>query len=179
MVEITHEISVVVSSAGMDAGNKARITLNDVEVKMGANESEHHRGLNIVVIDPSFLGGKVVFAQAFDTYTSSLSLEGFIKTFPIIYGADKIIVVACKDECTKNMSQSVKTWFTDQLGSREILNLNYRHGFSLIKVLGTNTLTQEKVSVQKRDTVSISQVFEINLEARIAPKVISTVKYVQ
>ena len=41
------------------------------------NESRHHRGLHIVIIDSAT--GIVKFAKVFDTYKSSESLDHFIK----------------------------------------------------------------------------------------------------
>ena len=56
-----------------------------------------------MLINPQ--NGKVVFSKVFDTYTSSDSLEIFIRE-EIENGL--IVITACKDECTKNMSNEVK-----------------------------------------------------------------------
>ena len=44
-------------------------------------------------------------ARVFDTYQTSVALEGFIKK-DIPHGF--IIVAACKDECVTNLSPTVK-----------------------------------------------------------------------
>lgn len=59
---------------------------------------------------------KIEFAQAFDTYISSVEIEELINhEFP----EGMIIIVACQDECVKNMSDSVKNWF-EKMGSKLI-----------------------------------------------------------
>ena len=60
-------ISVV--SAGYSGGNKAVIKLNDVPIFVEANDSNHYRGLHIVVINP--IHGKILIAKVFDTHASS------------------------------------------------------------------------------------------------------------
>ena len=68
---------IKVESAGYDAGNYAKITINDVPVNILPNESGHRRGLNIVIIDPST--GNVELSQCFDTYKTSEKLNGLIE----------------------------------------------------------------------------------------------------
>ena len=69
------------------------------------NENFHFRGMHIVVLHPE--NGKVFWAKVFDTYISSEKLEHFITTIPDGY----IIAAGCKDECTRNLSDTVKEWF--------------------------------------------------------------------
>ena len=57
-------ISVI--SSGYNSGNKAKISINDSEVIMVKNESNHFRGLHIVLINAS--NGKIHFSKVFDTY---------------------------------------------------------------------------------------------------------------
>ena len=67
---------------------------------MEKNDNDHYRGLHIVILNPS--KGTIEFAMVFDTYESSDSFEEFIsgKNFP----KGSIIIAACKDECTSNLS---------------------------------------------------------------------------
>lgn len=95
----------------MHAENVAKIKINDVLVNVNANENGHHRGLNIVVINPG--NGEVVVARAFDTYKSSEKLDTFIRN-GIPEGF--IVVAACKDECKTQLSQQAKLWF-ENMGS--------------------------------------------------------------
>ena len=55
----------------------------------------------------------------------------------------KIIVAACKDECTLKLSSKVKQFFVD-MGSGEISNLGERQSFAFIGTLG------KKDAVEKR-----------------------------
>ena len=112
-------ISVV--SAGFNSGNKALITLNDVQIFVEANDSNHYRGLHVVVINP--VDGKIVIAKVFDTYKSSEEFELFITNHKP--PEDSIVIAACKDECAKNLSKSAKKFFSD-MGSMKIDNLKYR-----------------------------------------------------
>ena len=43
---------VQASSSGFDGKNVATVTINDKPVEMEENESQHYRGLHIVVINP-------------------------------------------------------------------------------------------------------------------------------
>ena len=101
-------------SAGFYGGNKVKITVNDKEIFCDVNGSVDYRGLHVVVINPS--DGHIISSLVFDTYISSNKLETFIAT-EVLDGS--IIVAACKDECSKNLSQVCKKWFGD-MGSRQI-----------------------------------------------------------
>lgn len=52
MDEKNNMIHVHVISQGFKAGDKARITINNVPVRMGSNSCGHLRGLHIVVVNP-------------------------------------------------------------------------------------------------------------------------------
>lgn len=84
------------------------ITIDNAKVEIPPNESGHHRGLHVVVINPS--SGKISQSQVFDTYESSASFDDFI-----IYDvfAGDIIVAACRDDCFRNLSENAKQWFSD------------------------------------------------------------------
>ena len=72
------------------------------------NEHGHDRGLHIVLIDPNT--GKVAIAQIFDTYDKdSQQLDRFICNDRI--PSNYIIAAACKDECTKTLSEEAILWF--------------------------------------------------------------------
>lgn len=60
-------------SAGYEAGNYAKIMVNDHEVFCEKNEHNHFRGLHIVVIHPK--NGVVMFSQVFDTYKTTKAFE--------------------------------------------------------------------------------------------------------
>ena len=60
----------------------------------------------MVCINPA--DGKIELAVVFDTYITSDEIEKMISQ-DIPKG--HIVVAACKDDCVKNMSAKVKTWF--------------------------------------------------------------------
>lgn len=74
------------------------------------------RGLHIVIINPKT--GKIHGTYVFDTYLSSKHLDNFIKGNNVPYGF--IVVAACQDDFSKNMSIDGIMWFKDNLGSAEI-----------------------------------------------------------
>ena len=94
------------TSAGFNGGNFAKIEVNNDEVTVEQNENGHNRGLNIVVINP--ITGQVDLAISFDTHKSSDCFEAFINMNLAI---GSIVVAACKDDCTVNLSDKVKNWF--------------------------------------------------------------------
>ena len=62
--------------------------------------------MHIVIIDKD--NGKVVSSRVFDTYKSSADFEKFIlNDVPV----DSIVIAACKDDCSKNLSEKSKQWF--------------------------------------------------------------------
>ena len=85
---------VKVISCGYEAGNYARIMINEIVVDMDVNENGHFRGLHIVVINPK--NGKAKCGAVFDTYKSSEAFLGWIKK--IHFNVGDIIAAACKDE---------------------------------------------------------------------------------
>ena len=97
---------------------------------MNKNENGHFRGLHIVVINS--IDGNVEMAKVFDTYKSS---EGFNKLITHDIPDGYIIVAACSDECTSNLSYDFKSWF-ENIGSKEIWNIGYRHSYSFIGIMG-------------------------------------------
>ena len=106
---------VQVTSAGFDDKNQdASVCINREQVEIKVNENGNLRGLHIVVASPD--DGAVVKAQAYDTHESSEELEKFISE-EMAYGS--IVVAACQDECSKNLSEKVKEWF-QRMGSKEI-----------------------------------------------------------
>ena len=111
---------VLVTSAGFDAGNFAKIEVNGEQVKLKKNASNHYRGLHIVVVDPS--SGSVVEAQVFDTYKCSKGLDDFIRK-GVAFG--HFVVAASQDDCVTNLSSTAKDWF-QAMGSKAITQLKYR-----------------------------------------------------
>ena len=97
---------VKASSAGFAAGNFAKITLNTIYTKKEPNENDGYRGLHIVIINPKT--GYVEIAKVFDTYKSSKAFEEFITNKYIVVPEGYIVVAACADDCTKNLSARSK-----------------------------------------------------------------------
>lgn len=112
---------VQVTSAGYEAGNFAKISINNKVIPVETNEHGHDRGLHIVVLNPST--GAPELAKAFDTFKRPDYFDHFIKgaKFPDGY----IILAACKDDCFASLSYKAKLWFSG-LGSKEIWKLQYR-----------------------------------------------------
>ena len=124
-----HDLVLVIqaSSAGHDAGNYAKITLNGFQVPVQKHsENTEYRGLHIVVVNPKT--GKIEVSRVFDTHKSSSEFEEFISTR---VPTDHIVIAACKGECVKGLSDKAKEWFYN-MGSQEIFRLCYRQGFVFI-----------------------------------------------
>ena len=85
----------------------------------------------MVIVDPR--NGNIEYAKVFDTYKSSTLFEEFIASLDIPTGF--IILAACKDECTSNLSDTAKRWFAD-MGSNHIWNVAYRQSFAFIGFYG-------------------------------------------
>ena len=107
------------------------------------------------MIDPYL--GKVKFGKVFDTYKSSIGLEEFINTIDPLKNMGYIIVAVCKDDCITNLSDHVKKFFED-LGSKELKNLEYRQGWALIGIYGKKA-AHEKRAIQKNCEVSVTDIF--------------------
>ena len=143
-------------SAGYDAGNYAKIMINNHLVEMEKNMNGHYRGLHIVVIDPST--GDVETAKVFDTFESMNTLAKFIKE-PIPEG--HIVMVACKDDCATQLSDAGKTWFEKVLGSKLIQKVGYRQGFALIAVIGRPYGINEQAAFVKEEKVCVTQILQV------------------
>ena len=145
-------------SAGYEAGNFATISINDVKVEVeDANSGNAYRGLHVVVISPSD-NYDVIAAKVFDTYRTSEGFEEFIgrETIPDGY----IVVAACKDECSVQLSLKAKLWFAE-MGSKEVLELGYRQGFAFIGIRGRRK-PNEMRSIRAEDQASVTQIFQTN-----------------
>ena len=106
----------------------------------------------MVVINP--FNGHIMTAKIFDTYESSDEFDDFLRN-GVPEGC--IIIAACKDECTRHLSFRAKQWFED-MGSKEIWNLEYRHGFAFIGIHGKNDV-HEKVAKSKKHQVRVTKRF--------------------
>lgn len=105
---------------------------------MEKNLYGHDRGLHIVVFNPN--NGIVETARVFDTHMNGDQFDRFIlKDIP----NGHILVAACKDDMFGKFSEEAKLWF-ENLGSKEIREVNYRMGFAFIAVIG------EKMDMQER-----------------------------
>ena len=98
-VALWSTLVIQATAAGHIGGNCARITLNGDLVEVQKNETNHYRGLHIVIIDPAAPTEKnVKFSKVFDTYNSSNAFGKFVlQDIP----PGHIIVAACKDECVR------------------------------------------------------------------------------
>lgn len=63
-------------SAGFEAGNYAKIIINNFQIEMQRNENGHYRGLHMVIFNP--YKGVVEIAKVFDTYKSPVAFDEFI-----------------------------------------------------------------------------------------------------
>ena len=128
--DATKEIKISVFSAGFEAGDYARILIDDVEVAVRPNKNGHHRGLHVVVLNPA--NNEIEWHGTFDTYYCGDLLDDFIwNELPDGY----IVVAACKDEMTESISPVARKWFA-RMGSRLIWSLGYRCGFAFIGIRG-------------------------------------------
>ena len=143
------------SSSGFGSANESEITINGEKVVMAINESGNHRGLQLAVIDPQ--DGHVVYSFCFDTYKSSENLDTFISEAKIPAGY--IVAAACKDDCTKALSQKAKAWLSE-LGSKEIGNVEYRQAFAFISKVGSQDAANEKRATSAEDQVNVTQLFK-------------------
>ena len=125
-------------SSGFEGANLAKISINNIPIKVEENESSHYRGLHIVIINPS--NGKVSAARVFDTYKTSEKLDSFIlNCVPKNY----IVVAACKDECVSKLSLAAMQWFIG-MGSQEIKKLGHRQGYAFIGINGTERANEKR-----------------------------------
>ena len=148
---------ISITSAGYSGGNFAEIKINDEAVTMDKTETNHLRGLHIVVVNAA--NGKVEVAKVFDTYKSSSAFEKFIDhSFPEGF----IILAACQDDCVTKLSQKSRNWFV-QLGSKEILKLKYRQGFAFIGISGRKEANESR-SARQKDSALVKQVVHLNPE---------------
>ena len=152
---------VEASSAGFNGGNEACITLNGLPVYVEKNEHNHERGLHIVVFNP-FLG-MIESAKVFDTYQTSRGHDSFDAYITKHIPEGHIVVAACKDECTTQLSEEGKQWFSS-MGSTEIQNLKYRCGFVFIGISGRHEAI-EKRAMKKKHRVSVTKIFQVNVDS--------------
>ena len=142
-------------SSGFEGSNLAKITINNIPIRVERNENDHYRGLHIVVINPK--NGKVEAGRVFDTYKTSEQLDSFIlNCVPPRY----IVVAACKDECVTNISLEAMKWFVG-MGSQEIKKLAHRQGFAFIGVNGIVKANEKRASLPKEE-VSVTQIFAVD-----------------
>ena len=139
--KIINTFVVQAISAGFQAGNTASIAINGHIIDCGLNKSRHQRGLHIVIINPK--NGNVKLAKVFDTYKTSELFDEFITGIPLGY----IVAAACKDDCWTSLTRAGQAWFL-AMGSMEIVNLEYRDGFTFIGILGDRESAHEKRSAE-------------------------------
>ena len=132
---------VLVKSGGYQAGDFAVIDINTKPVYLNRNSNSNYRGLHIVILDINT--GKTLYAQVFDTYTTSEYIDKFIKfDFP----EGSVVVAACKDECAKNLSNDARQWFAN-MGSKEILELTFRQSFAFIGKIGSKVCQEDRATL--------------------------------
>jgi len=122
-------LSISVHSAGIRAGNFARIRVNGKLRIVNRNIRGGTRGINMVVINPQTK--KIILEKAFDTFESSEPLEAAIESIP--YGS--IVAAGVQDEGSRKMSWKVRRFFQD-MGAWEITQLKFRQSYAFIGVAG-------------------------------------------
>ena len=148
-------IVIEVVSAGFHAGSTAKITINDVQVKVERNLGGHYRGLHVVLINPQ--NGKVEFAQVFDTSESSHPFNAFLAHHEIPEGY--IVVAACQDDCRKKMSHKCKRWFK-AMGATAVTKLKYRQSYAFIGIWERHHFREDPAVLDK--PIRLIQVFRVN-----------------
>lgn len=124
-----------VHSAGLfphQAGNFAKIMLNNIVVPTCEDAEKGCRGLNVVAADA--FTHKVLLAQAYDTYANAKESERFlndVKAFP----EGTIFMVGVRDEASTKMTEKVKKFFR-KMGSSHVDQLGFRHSWAFIGVKG-------------------------------------------
>ena len=120
------------------------------------NRSDHYRGLHVVIIHP--FNGRVEEAKVFDTYAESEGFDAFVsRGIP----EGRIVVAACKDDCTRKLSQAGKLWFAS-MGSKEIWNLEYRCGFVFIGASGQLINANERRTTKQQGEVLVTQILQLD-----------------
>ena len=108
------DFEINISSAGFQAGDYAKITLNGIKIYLQSNENSHYRGLHVVIINNT--NGQIELAQVFDTYKNPVAFDKLTRRkIPKGY----IVLAACKDDCVTNLSNMGKQWFIN-MGSNFI-----------------------------------------------------------
>lgn len=115
-------------------------------VDVWENQSQNMRGLHVVTIDPKT--GELWTGNCFDTYLTSSHMEKAIEKIPKGY----IVVAACKDECSRNLSMSAKLFFA-YMGSEEIWNIKYRQAYAFIGINGKKSGCHEKRAWTKDEPI--------------------------
>ena len=107
-------------------------------IECNKNENGHFRGLHVVIIDPKT--GELKLAEVFDTYKSSERLDRFIN-----HGIPKelIIICACKDDISKNLSTTAKIWL-EQMGAKHIYDVEYRQAYAFVGLSGKPKFTSDE-----------------------------------
>ena len=88
---------------------------------------------------------------------SSTDLSIFIQTVKDLEGF--IVAAACKDDAVAGLSQECRMWFIN-MGSYEMMHLDYRQGFAFIGVIGKREC-QEQRSDNTEDRVTATQLFVV------------------
>ena len=150
---------VKVESAGFNAGNFAKISINDVPIEVAENESGHFRGLHLVVVDLDT--ANVEFTKVFDTFKSETTFLAFTLSYD--FPENHIVICACKDECMTGLKYKSKTWF-QKMGSYEIWELKYREGFAFIGQIYKNKKLgfAENRSKSYKEPCKLQYVFKCN-----------------
>jgi hypothetical protein len=129
---------IEVHSAGFEAGNFAKVLINEKEV-FSAKESK--RGINVVALD--FETHKVIFKGSYDTYGDADSNKRLLSDFKEKLPEFCIVVAAVKDEGSNKLDKSVKGLFRE-LGSKQINNLKRRQGWAFIGIKGIRKSSEKR-----------------------------------
>src|SRR5919199_68632 len=143
-----------VESAGADAGNFARISINGAEIGFG----NYTRGLNVAVFDQAT--GKLLNKASFDIFPggNAQKVAEFIKNVP----NGQIVALAVKDEAFYNLlypeRQTQALEALKSIGSDKFEQLQYRGSWALIGQKGAapGTATEE---LSANSPVSVTRSF--------------------
>lgn len=123
-------------------------------IDCGKNENGHDRGLHVVVMDPQ--DGGSAMGRVFDTYKSSEAIDQFIDENEEMPDGN-IVICACKDECSKSISEKAKQWLQN-CGSLMSPYLKYRCGFAFIGIVERRCECNENLANYKKQTCTVTQI---------------------
>ncbi|MBE9125085.1 hypothetical protein IQ258_02660 [Coleofasciculus sp. LEGE 07081] len=123
--------TISVTSAGLDFGDVAQITLNGQGV---AIEGGYQRGLNVVVFDSSTT--IPILNQSFDLFANPTAADAFAQLIEDL-PEGQIVAIAVKDDGFYNLSERAKQ-ACEAIGSRLIHHLQFRNSWAIVGYKGAS-----------------------------------------